>query len=110
MRFYECVYILAPTLDESAVKEKADRTAEIITSRKGVVHAVDQWGKRRLAYPIKKSHEGIYTAVKFSGTNEILVELGRVFRYDDEVLRHLIVVDENPPSEQSQEAPQSAAE
>ena len=110
MRFYECVYILAPTLDESAVKEKADRTGEIITSRKGVVHTVDQWGKRRLAYPINKSYEGIYSVIKFSGTNEILVELNRIFRYDDAVLRHLIVVDENAPSEASHETPQATAE
>lgn len=110
MRFYECVYILAPTLAESAVKEKTDRTGEIITSRKGVVHNVDQWGKRRLAYPINKSYEGIYTVIQFSGTNEILVELSRIFRYDDAVLRHLIVIDENPPPEASHEIPQTTTE
>jgi small subunit ribosomal protein S6 len=99
MRFYECVFILAPTLDDNAVKEKIDRFGEIITSRNGTVSNVEQWGKRKLAYPIEKTYEGIYTVLKFSGTSEILSELSRVFRFDDAVLRHLIVIDENPPVE-----------
>jgi small subunit ribosomal protein S6 len=97
MRAYECVFILDPTLEEPAVKEKTDRFCEIITSRKGAVHNVDAWGKRRLAYPLNKRAEGVYTVLKFAGDNAILAELNRVFRFDDAVLRHLIVVDENPP-------------
>lgn len=96
MRSYECVYILDPTLEEIALKEKKDRICEIVTSRKGVVHKVDAWGKRKLAYPVNKRAEGIYTALKFSGDNAILAELNRVFRFDDAVLRHLIVIDDNP--------------
>jgi small subunit ribosomal protein S6 len=69
---------------------------EIVTSRSGAVHHVDNWGKRRLAYPIMKFKEGTYTVVKFSGNSEILAELNRVFRFDDGILRHMIVVDENP--------------
>lgn len=97
MRAYECVFIFDPTLEELAVKEKTERFREIITSRSGSVQKVDLWGKRRLAYPIEKRAEGIYTLLKFTGDNAILAELNRVFRFDDAVLRHLIVVDENPP-------------
>ena len=104
MRAYECVFILDPTLEETAVKEKTDRFSEIITSRSGAVHAVDLWGKRRLAYPIEKRAEGIYTLLKFIGDNAILTELNRVFRFDDAVLRHLIVIDEEP-SPQPSESP-----
>jgi small subunit ribosomal protein S6 len=96
MRAYECVYIIDPTLEEQAVKEKENRLREIVTSRSGAVHQVDNWGKRRLAYPIMKFHEGTYTVVKFSGNSEILAELNRVFRFDDGILRHMVVVDENP--------------
>ena len=98
MRLYECIYILDPSLDEAAVKEKTDRFGEIITSRKGSVSKVDLWGKRKLAYPIEKRHEGIYTVMNFSGDKEILAELNRVFRFDDAVLRHLIIVDAHPPA------------
>jgi small subunit ribosomal protein S6 len=96
MRAYECIYIIDPSLDEQAVKEKAAKYSEIITSRRGQITIVDQWGKRKLAYPIKKLYEGHYTFIRFSGDSEILKELGRVFRFDDAVLRHLIVVEEHP--------------
>jgi small subunit ribosomal protein S6 len=108
MRAYECIYILDPSLDEQAVKEKASKYSEIVTARRGQITSVDQWGKRRLAYPIKKLHEGHYTFMRFSGDSEILKELGRVFRFDDAVLRHLIVVDEHPA--RPEPGPATAAE
>jgi small subunit ribosomal protein S6 len=96
MRTYECIYILNPALDEQTVKDKAVRYSEIVTSRQGLVQALDQWGKRRLAFPIKKQFEGYYTFMRFGGTNEILKELNRVFGFDETVLRHMIVVEEKP--------------
>jgi len=96
MRAYECIYILNPALDEQAIKEKAVKYGEIVTSRKGQVTSVDQWGKRRLAYPINKIFEGHFTFMRFTGDTEILKELGRVFGFDDQVVRHLIVVEERP--------------
>ncbi|MCU0640347.1 MAG: 30S ribosomal protein S6 [Candidatus Krumholzibacteria bacterium] len=101
MRAYECVYILDPSLDETGVREKTEKFNEIIKSRKGTVHRVDHWGKRKLAYPINKKFEGIYNLVKFSGDNEILNELNRIFRFDEFVLRHLIVIDEKPVPQES---------
>ncbi len=101
MRNYECIYILDPSLDEQAVKDKAARYGEIVTSREGTVHSVDQWGKRKLAYPIKKRQEGYYTFMRFAGSSEVLKELSRVFRFDESVLRHLIVVEEKPKSQES---------
>ena len=99
MRAYECIYIINPALEEAAIKEKENRLREIVTSRKGVVHKVDVWGKRRLAYPIDKIEEGTYALAKFTGDNDILAELNRVFRFDDNIVRHMIVVDENPVRE-----------
>ncbi len=103
MRAYECVYILDPTLEEPAVKEKVDKFSEIVTSRGGTVRKVDLWGKRKLAYPIAKRFEGTYILMCFDGDNAILDELNRVYRFDDMVLRHMIVIDENPVSEQPAE-------
>ena len=81
-----------------------------MTSRKGAVHKVDNWGKRRLAYPINKIREGTYSVVKFSGNNDILVELNRVFRFDDGILRHMIVVDSDPILQKPDDKDQSTAE
>lgn len=103
MRAYECVYILNPALEEPAIKEKENRLREIVTSRKGVVHKVEIWGKRRLAYPIDKIQEGTYAVAKFTGGNDVLAELNRVFRFDDGILRHMIVVDENPAQDVQEE-------
>lgn len=106
MRRYECIFILDPALEETAVSEKAKQFSGIITTRKGEVHSMDHWGKRRLAYEIDKRQEGIYTLLKFSGDKEILAELSRIFRFDDKVLRHLIVLDtsrEKSSAEKSQE-------
>ncbi len=107
MRAYECIYILDPALDEQAVKEKAAKYSEIIASRQGQITSVDQWGKRKLAYPIKKLYEGHYTFIRFSGDSEILKELGRVFRFDDAVLRNLIVLEEHPKQPEAGKAPAS---
>ena len=104
MRAYECVYILDPTLEELAVKEKTEKFNEIVTSRGGTVRKVDLWGKRKLAYPIAKRFEGSYILMCFDGDNEILSELNRVYRFDDMVLRHLIVIDEDPVTEQPAES------
>ena len=97
MRAYECVYVLDPTLEELAVKKKTDHISEIITSREGEIHRVNHWGKRKLAYLIGKFQEGFYTVINFNGNEDILRELNRVFRFDDAILRYIIVVDENPP-------------
>ncbi|MBN2072028.1 MAG: 30S ribosomal protein S6 [Candidatus Krumholzibacteriota bacterium] len=104
MRAYECVYILDPSLEEMAVKEKTTRFDEIVKSRKGSVETIDIWGKRRLAYPIAKKFEGTYVLMRFHGNNEILEELNRIYRFDDAVLRHLIVIDENPPAVKAETA------
>jgi small subunit ribosomal protein S6 len=105
MRAYECIYIVNPTLDEQAVKDKSVKIGEIITSRQGQVTSVDQWGKRRLAYPIDKIFEGYFTFIRFSGTSEILKELDRVFRFDEMVLRHSIVVEERPKQAEAAKTP-----
>ncbi len=110
MRPYECVFILEPSMEELAVKEKTERFSEIITSRAGTVGEVVLWGKRKLAYPINKSQEGIYTILRFTGDNEILAELNRVFKFDDAVLRHMIVIDDNPPAPQEAETPETDKE
>lgn len=105
MRPYECIYILNPSLDEQAIKEKAVKYGEIITARQGHVTSVDQWGKRKLAYPINKIYEGFYTFIRFTGTSEILKELDRLFRFDEAVLRHSIVVEERPKPAEPAKSP-----
>ena len=87
---YEAVYILDPSLSEDAI-------ASLIAKFKGVVEAngtvseVDEWGKRRLAYPINDLMEGYYVLMTFTAAPARPRELDRIFRITDDVMRSMIV-------------------
>ena len=91
MRKYETVFILHPSLDEEAVKANVEKFKGVIENGGGVVENVDNWGKRKLAYEIKKVNEGYYTLVNFNSDPELPKELDRVFRITDTVIRHMII-------------------
>ena len=94
MRKYEIVYILKADLDEAARKEEMEKLANIITSRGGTVDKTDETtlGLRDLAYPIKKETKGYYVILKVEMDNEAHAEFDRLIRFDNNVLRHIILV------------------
>lgn len=91
MNKYETIYILHPSLDEEAVKANIEKFKDVIEKDAGVVENIDLWGKRKLAYEIKKVNEGYYVLVNFTANPELPKELDRVFRITDSVIRHIIV-------------------
>jgi small subunit ribosomal protein S6 len=99
LREYELMYVLTPELSEEAVAAVQERVAALITSRGGEVTKVDHWGRRRLAYPIRKHLDGYYTVLRFKLDAQRTEELDRNLRLNEQVLRHLIVhaVDVPPP-------------
>ena len=94
MRKYETIFILHPSLDEEAVKANIEKFKGVIENGGGTVDNVDFWGKRKLAYEIKKISEGYYTLVNFTADTELPRELDRIFRITDGVMRHIIVREE----------------
>ncbi|HEX6926820.1 MAG TPA: 30S ribosomal protein S6 [Longimicrobiaceae bacterium] len=95
MRDYEVVYIFDSALEESVINEKIERYHELIAGDgKGEVEAVDHWGRRQLAYPIKDKENGYYVVTHFSTTADRLPEFERLLQLDDDLLRYLIVVNE----------------
>ena len=94
MRKYETIFILHPSLDEEACKANIEKFKGVIENGGGVIENVDIWGKRKLAYEIKKVNEGYYTLINFSADPELPKELDRVFRITDGVVRHIIVNNE----------------
>lgn len=98
MRLYEVVYILDPALDESAVTAKLEKFHALALANGGEVTAVDHWGNRQLAYPIKRRQSGYYVVAQFSAAAEALPEFERLLRLDDEVLRYLLVLNEGEPT------------
>jgi len=94
MRKYETIFILQPTLDEEAVKANIEKFKGVIENGGGVIENVDFWGKRKLAYEIKKVNEGFYTLINFSADSELPKELDRIFRINDTIVRHIIINNE----------------
>lgn len=91
MNKYELAVVLNPTLDEEAVKAEMAAINELIAKFGGTVEKVDDWGKRRLAYEIKKVNEGFYSFITFTSENETPNEVEKRMRINEKVLRYLVV-------------------
>ena len=86
---YETVYILKPTLSNEKVEEVLEKVKGIITSGNGTVILSDSWGKRRLAYPVKKNKEGTYYLLQFSADGKVVGVLENFFRTTDDVIKYI---------------------
>lgn len=91
MRSYELVFILQPELDETAVENLIEKVKGWITEAGGTVNKIDNWGKRRLAYPINKRRDGQYFLFDMNLPPSFSNELERNLRYQEQVMRFLIV-------------------
>ena len=87
---YEVLYVLNPTLGEEDTAALVARFKELAEGR-GSVSEVDEWGKRRLAYPINDLEEGYYVLMNFSADPAFPAELDRIFRITDGIMRSIIV-------------------
>ena len=87
---YEAVFILRPDLSEEATAALVAKFKTLVEG-KATLNEVDEWGKRRLAYPINDLNEGYYVLMTFTAAPEFPRELDRIFRITDGVMRSLIV-------------------
>jgi small subunit ribosomal protein S6 len=90
MRHYEIVFIVHPDQSEQ-VPAMVERYKGVIAQRNGVVHRLEDWGRRQLSYPIQKLHKAHYVLMNIECDGETLGELEHSFKFSDAVLRHLIV-------------------
>ncbi len=90
MRHYEVVFIVHPDQSEQ-VPAMVDRYKGVIAGRQGSVHRIEDWGRRQLTYPLQKVHKAHYVLMNIECDQETLNELEHSFRFNDAVLRHLIV-------------------
>ncbi len=93
-RKYELMYIAHPDLGSEEVQELIDRYREMTEELGGEVENVDDWGVRRLAYEIDELREGYYVVMEFRGDQEITEELQRRLRLNDNVIRLMIIRDD----------------
>jgi small subunit ribosomal protein S6 len=103
---YETIVIVQPELGDDELKGLTAKVTDIIGSFKGVLHRLEDWGVRKLAYPVKKSARGRYYYIRFDGDAPLIAELERRLRLDDKVLRYQSVKLEK---ETAAPAPKAAA-
>ena len=101
---YETVFILSTSLGDDGITATIDKFKSLIEAH-GTIDSVDDWGKRRLAYPINKQNDGYYTLISFTSSPEFTAELDRIYKITDGVIRSLIV-----RKEAKKEKPQKVAE
>jgi len=90
MRHYEVVFIVHPDQSEQ-VPAMIERYRTTITGKNGRIHRLEDWGRRQLAFPIAKVHKAHYVLMNIEVDAETLTELEHAFKFNDAVLRHLIV-------------------
>lgn len=88
---YEIVIVVDPDQDESGVSAMISKVSEIVKAHNGEVERVDNWGRRQLAYPIRKKEYGTYVVFIATGDNALVSEINRQLRITDELLRFLVV-------------------
>ena len=91
MQRYETLMVLHPELPEAQVRETIDRARRLVEQASGQVHAMQEWGMRELAYPIRKLNRGYYVLAEYDATAEIVRELERTLKIADEILRFISV-------------------
>ncbi len=90
MRKYELVCLIQPDLDEAAMNGVIDRVKGWVTESGGSVDKIDMWGKRRMAYTIRKQREGNYVLFNLSMTPTTITSLEQNLRYTETVIRHML--------------------
>jgi small subunit ribosomal protein S6 len=91
LRAYEVMVILDPSLEERTVGPSLDKYLNVIRKDGGSVESVDIWGRRRMAYEIKKNQEGIYAVVSLNAEPDSVKELDRQLTLNESVLRTKVI-------------------
>ena len=93
MNKYESVIIINPNLESEAIKALIEKVSGLI-NKNGTVNSVEEVGLKKLAYEIKKNKDGYYVVIKFEAKPESITELERVYRITDEIIKFIVVKEE----------------
>jgi len=100
MRHYEIVFLVHPDQSEQ-VPAMIERYRSTIESQDGKIHRLEDWGRRQLAYPINKIHKAHYVLMNIECGSEVMKELENAFRFNDAVIRNLILTMDEAVTEPS---------
>lgn len=101
MRHYEIVFLIHPDQSEQ-VPAMVERYRAMVENDKGTVHRAEDWGRRQLAYPIQRLHKAHYYLMNIECSTGPLEEILEAFRFNDAVLRHMVIKLKNAVTEDSQ--------
>lgn len=90
MTKYEVLYVIRTDIEDEAIKAVVEKFTTVLTANGGTIDSTDEWGKRRLAYPIDYKNEGYYVLTKFTGDSKLPAELERNFKINDTIIRYLV--------------------
>ena len=88
---YESMYILKPDMEEEKKDALVKRFSDIVVNNGGNVEKIDEWGKKRLAYPIQYINDGYYVLMNFEAEPTLPAELERNYKISDDVLRFMVI-------------------
>ncbi len=110
MKIYETTIVFDPGLEEARINEEVDRISQSISQAGGEVLDVQRWGKRKLAYIVRKRRDGSYVHVKHQSPSGLIADMDRRFRLNEGVLRHLTVLaaKESPRAAEETKSPEGA--
>lgn len=91
MRTYEALYIISPELDDSAIQTVVADVEKFITSSNGTIVRSDVWGKRKLAYTIRKHTEGVYVVLRFLASPDSIKRLEQQLKLTEAVIRYMVL-------------------
>ena len=100
MRHYEVVFLVHPDQSEQ-VPAMVERYKAIVEGEGGAVHRLEDWGRRQLAFPIQKVHKAHYVLMNVEASNDAMDELTTTFRYNDAIIRNLVMRRDEPVTEES---------
>ncbi|MGE6571220.1 30S ribosomal protein S6 [Psychrobacter namhaensis] len=101
MRHYELVLLVHPDQSDQVVG-MVERYIKLVQDNNGVIHRLEDWGRRQLAYPINKIHKAHYVLFNVETDGETLAELEELFRYNDAIIRSLVMRRDEAVTEESQ--------
>ena len=100
MRHYEIVFVVHPDQSDQ-VPAMIERYTQMVTESEGKVHRLEDWGRRQLAYPINKIHKAHYVLMNVECGTAVLDEIVTLFRYNDAILRNLVIKTDEAMTEES---------
>jgi small subunit ribosomal protein S6 len=92
MRPYESIFVLKPDLNDKKVDEQIEKVKEFVEKNGGKVITVEKWGKKKLAYLVKKNRFGIYVLLRFDSEPALISNLQRNYKLNEDIIRYMTVV------------------